>query len=133
HLQDVVLVAGHGVAVLHLGQLPDAIGKVVRLLRVQRHDGDQRRHEQAEGLRVDLCPVTADGPGLFELANALMDAGSRQSDTLADLRERSPSLPLQRGDDGEVPLVEHPESITEGNSAYTPGCRTERGYVTLSS
>src|SRR3954451_16313993 len=67
HLEEVVRLSGDAQAVLHLRELHDALGKVVRLLRIERHHGDDGRDEQTHRFGLYLGSIAADHALLLEL------------------------------------------------------------------
>jgi hypothetical protein len=149
HLQDVVRLAGDAEAILDLGEVPDTVGEIVGLCRVERRDCDQRRDEQADRLGVDDGSVPADRAEALELANTVVHRRRGEPDALSDVGVGRPPIVLEGGDDLQVAFVEHgrivrrrrtadararstPHSSDDSNRPASTDCRPSVGMMRLS-
>lgn len=117
HFQDVVLRAGHAVAVLDFRESLDPIRKIVRLLRVKRTHRHQRSDMESDRVRIDVGSIRADDSALLEFAHAVVDRRRRKTDPTGDIGVGGPCILLKSGKDLEVPLIKHPNIIESPGAA----------------
>jgi hypothetical protein len=108
HDHDVVVFAGHVVALLHVGGGPESgaeLGVVLGGLPLQRHehDGQQRAGRR---LRVDYRHPTGDQAGCVVAGDASMDGAGRQADVIAELAQRTSGIALEQVQQINVDCVE---------------------------
>ena len=102
HLQHQRVLTRHVMTLEHVPFALDLLLEGLEGARVADRDADEGGDVLAERARVEQRRVAADHAAVFELLDALHHRRRRETDLLADLRERLLAVVLQRIEDGEV-------------------------------